>query len=224
MLRKFGRRTTNIFRVLLKEYIFLLFLLLDKVSLPNSDLLRKSENKSIKSVFVKFDALGDLFLILPFLQRYSGSNEYLVITDEKYKEFLELFEIQFLPVKTKSMLLNPLYRFRMIHFISSIRSAEVFNLNVSRPNILSDPICSYLDSERKVAFVGDGVNSSYLARFLYDDIFQKLIVATNVSHELQKLSVFFQFTPEYELKLPKAIHCAVRWVFCCCSWGRGCWS
>ena len=102
------------------------------------------------------------------------------------------------------MLLNPLYRFRMIHFISSIRSAEVFNLNVSRPNILSDPICSYLDSERKVAFVGDGVNSSYLARFLYDDIFQKLIVATNVSHELQKLSVFFQFTPEYELKLPKS--------------------
>ena len=172
----------------LKELLFLFGFIVDSVFDALPPLRKRKKYQNFDVVIVKFDALGDLFISLSFIHDVSRNDKVLIIADEVYLDLLKVYGYQVLPVNKLKYIKNLFYRFKIRKIISKIYCDTLINLNISRPNLASDSICSGVLSRFKTGFMADRVNSDLLAELLYKNLYSRLIDGLKFQHELEKLS------------------------------------
>lgn len=138
--------------------------------------------------------MGDLFIALEFILNCFRKYNAILITDEKYIPLIKKFcNGNFIGVNPNKYTNNLVYRLDVIKNITSLTADISLNLNISRPNLISDSIAFHILACKKIGFASDFVNSGYIPSLIYNKYYTELFKSDLNLHEIKKLSIVYDY-------------------------------
>ncbi len=153
----------------------------------------KRNEVKFKYVVTKFDALGDLYIALPFILSLNKYNKTLFVVDKNFVELLEnKYNIKCFGICIKKYTFNPLYRISIANKLKRVSADILLNANLSRPNLVSESVKFHIKSNRTLATFPDGVNFNRHFGRLFNFGYSELFDLNPKIHEYLKYQEIFK--------------------------------
>lgn len=174
------------------------------------------ENKNIRSntlLLVRLDAIGDYVLFRNFIEIFKKSKKYCdykitLCGNIAWKDLAENYDKNFIDnfiwIDRRKFTRNPIYRFKILRYISQYGFEIAIQPTYSREFFYGDAVIKASDAKERIGSEGDLSNITKMQRKISDRYYTKLVpVKKENIFEFFRNKEFFEFVLEKKIELAR---------------------